>query len=377
MHSGHLATRLVGFGRSLRERGLGVTTQQMALLIDAIACVGVGDRDRVRDAVRAVLCTSAEALALVDDAFERFWRGTPAQTPDAKRKAPVPPPGRLPPADVAIARRLGRDTEPPGPSSDRSRTWSAAETLRRKRFDRLTDEEAAALARLMSRAPLPVASRLTRRYTPATRGPQPDWLRTVRAAVRHDGELVERRWRRRERAPRPLVVLVDISGSMERYSRMMLTLLHALGRQRRGPRRPLEVFVFGTRLTRLTHALRTRRVDEALANATDAVVDWSGGTRIGATLHAFNRQWSRRVLSRGARVAIVSDGWDQGEPDLVARELARLRRAARRVYWLNPLMDLPGYEARTAGLVAAAPHIDAMLPADTLHRLEEALARIM
>jgi uncharacterized protein with von Willebrand factor type A (vWA) domain len=373
--SGHLATRLVLFGRELRSRGLGVTSPQISLLVEAITCVGVGDRHRVRDAVRAVLCKSVDEIAVVDDAFDQFWRQPAGRERDEARTTPIPPPGRLPPAEVAIARRLGRDFDAAEPSSDRSRTWSAAETLRRKRFDRLTDEEAAALTRLMARARPPVADRLTRRYAPAPRGRQLDWLRTIRAAVRHDGELVERRWRRRERTPRPLVLLVDISGSMERYSRMMLTLLHALGRQS-SRRRLLEVFVFGTRLTRLTHALAARRVDEALAKAADAVVDWAGGTRIGASLHAFNREWSRHVLARGARLAIVSDGWDQGDPDLVSRELGRLRRAARRIYWLNPLMDLPGYEARTAGLVAAAPHVDAMLPADSLHRLEQALTQI-
>lgn len=377
MSTGAFATRLVLFGRDLRTRGLGVTTQQLAALVEAAACVGVRDRDRVRDAVRATLCTSVDEIAIVDEAFERFWRGDDST---ARRDVPKPsiaPAKRLPPAEVAIARRLGREAEEsPEPSSDRSATWSAAETLRRKRFDRLTDEEAAALQRLIGRAPAPVADRLTRRYASARRGRQLDWLRTMRAAIRHDGELVERRWRRREREPRPLVVLVDISGSMERYSRVLVTLLHAVGRRRRGPRQPLEVFVFGTRLTRLTRALAVRRPDEALANATKAAEDWSGGTRIGAALHAFNRQWSRRVLARGARVAIVSDGWDQGEPDVVSRELARLRRAAHGVYWLNPLLDLPGYEPRTAGLVAAAPHVDAMLPAGTLHTLAHSLSRL-
>ena len=377
MTTGAFATRLVLFARGLRERGLGVTTQQIALLVEAVTCVGVRDRERVRDTVRAVVCTSASEIAIVDEALEQFWRGDGPVVRGEAPTSPVPPPARLPPAEVAIARRLGREVdEPPEPSADRSETWSAAETLRRKQFDRLSAAEASALVQLIARSPAPVADRLTRRYAPAPRGRQLDWLRTIRAAVRHDGELVERRWRRRVWATRPLVVLVDISGSMERYSRMLLTLLHAHGRRDRGLRRSLEVFVFGTRLTRLTPALAARRVDDALAHASAAVIDWSGGTRIGASLHAFNRQWGRRVLHRGARVAIVSDGWDQGEPELVARELARLRRGARGVYWLNPLLDLPGYEPRTAGLVAAAPHVDAMLPAGSLHSLEASLATI-
>jgi uncharacterized protein len=372
--TGQLTTRLVLFGRALRERGLPITSPQIGLFVEALDAVGIRDRAGVRDAACAVFCRNPADIAVLDEAFERFWRSDSPRD-EGVPTPPVPPPGRLPPAEVAIARRLGRTGSPAEASSDRSQTWSAIETLRRKRFERLSDEEVATLARLVSRMAAPAAERVTRRYEPARRGRQADWRQTLRAAVRHDGELVERRWRRRVRAPRPLVVLVDISGSMERYSRVLLTLLHALGR-RPGSRRLLEVFVFGTRLTRLTVALRTRRVDEALANATDAVVDWSGGTRIGASLHTFNRAWSRRVLTRGARVAIVSDGWDQGEPELVSRELIRLRRAARRVFWLNPLMDLPGYEPRTAGLVAATPHVDALLPADSLQRLQQALARV-
>ncbi len=370
-----LATHIVRFGRDLRQRGLQVTSPQIVLLTQALDVIGVRNRQGVRDAARAVFCKSPDEIAVVDEAFERLWQGEQGR-PDPMPQPPVPPPGRLSPAEVAIARRLGRDREEPvEPSGDRSQTWSAIETLRRKRFEHLTDVEVAVLARLLLRTAAPAAERVTRRYEPAARGRQPDWLRTLRAAVRHDGELIERRWRRRLRAPRPLVVLVDISGSMERYSRVLLTLLHAMGR-RPGRRRVLEVFVFGTRLTRLAAALRLRRVDEALASATEEVVDWSGGTRIGASLHIFNRAWSRRVVNRGARIAIVSDGWDQGAPELVSRELARLRRAARRVYWLNPLMELPGYEPLTAGLVAAAPHIDAMVPADSLHRLTQAFTLI-
>jgi uncharacterized protein with von Willebrand factor type A (vWA) domain len=371
--TGQLTTRLVLFGRALRERGLAITSPQIALFVEALDAVGIRDRVGVRDAACAVFCKNPEEMPLLDEAFWRFWQSNP-QGDERVLTPPVPPPGRLPPAEVAIAKRLGRGESPSEPSSDRSQTWSAIETLRRKRFERLSNEEVATLAKLVSRM-APAAERVTRRYEPARRGRQADWRQTLRAAVRHDGELVERRWRRRARAPRPLVVLVDISGSMERYSRVLLTLLHAMGR-RPGTRQLLEVFVFGTRLTRLTVPLRTRRVDEALANATQAVVDWSGGTRIGASLHTFNRVWSRRVLTRGARVAIVSDGWDQGDPELVARELVRLRRASRRIYWLNPLMDLPGYEPRTAGLVAAAPHVDAMLSADSLHRLQQALGRV-
>lgn len=368
-----LTRRVVAFGGELRRAGVGVTSVQLALFVEALAAVGVRDAERVRDAAHATLCASRDDIAALDAVFDRFWLGrvsTTSERPLLRARS------RLPPAEAAIARRLGRDPdETPEPASDRAQTWSASEVLRHKRFDRLTDVEAEALVRLMARAPLPVADRITRRYAPAARGRVLDWRRTVREAVRHDGELVDRRWRRRVRAPRPLVVLVDISGSMERYSRMVLTLLHAFVQRSRG-RWSVEVFVFGTRLTRVTRAMRTRRLDAALEEAGREAVDWSGGTRIGESLHAFNRDWSRRVLGRGARVAMLSDGWDQGDPAVIARELARLRLSAHGVYWLNPLMDLPGYEPRTAGLVAATPHLTAMLPADTLAHLQRSLATL-
>jgi uncharacterized protein len=380
--AGHLTSHLVVFGRELRQAGVPVTSGQMALFAQALMHVGVGDRRAVRDAAGATLSASLEEAVIVDAVFERFWRREPSADPSSESRiqAPrLPPSARLPPAEVVIARRLGRHTdEPPQPVSDRTRTWSASEILRHKRFERLTDEEAARVARLMTRIVLPAPTRLTRRYEPSARGRVLDWRRTVRAAVRHDGELVERRWRARRRKPRPLVVFVDVSGSMERYSRMVLTFLHAVvQRARRGSRRwAIDVFVFGTRLTRITRALQARRTDAALMDVSRQVSDWSGGTRIGESLHAFNHDWSRRVLGRGASIALISDGWDQGQPDLVAREMTRLRRAARRVFWLNPLMGAPGYAAKTAGLVAARPYVDSMLPAADLAQLEAALATI-
>jgi uncharacterized protein with von Willebrand factor type A (vWA) domain len=373
--TGHLTSHLVALARELRREGVGVTSQQAALFAEALTHVGVADRLAVRDAARATLSASRDDMARVDAAFERLWRagvGTPPAVPPPQ----LPPRSRLPPAEVAIARRLGRGADDtPEPVSDRAQTWSATERLRHKRFERLTDAEAEIVARLMARSTLPAPERVTRRFRAAVRGRALDWRRTVRAAVRHDGEILERRWRTRRRSPRPLVVLVDVSGSMERYARLLLTWLHALvQRSRRGsPRWTIDVFVFGTRLTRITAALQLRTTDAALGAMSGQVSDWSGGTRIGESLRAFNRHWSRRVLGRGAAVALVSDGWDQGDPALVSHELARLRRAARRVCWLNPLMALPGYTAATAALVAAQPSVDAMLPAGDLAQLERAL----
>jgi uncharacterized protein with von Willebrand factor type A (vWA) domain len=371
-----LVPHLVVFARDLRRAGVGVTSQQIALLVEALSHVGVQDRLAVRDAARATLAGSRDDVALVDAAFERFWRAGPASP---RLDLPLPrvrTPTRLMPAAVAIAKRLGQQDEvPPQPLSDRARSWSASERLRHTRFDRLTEDEAEAVTRMMERIRLPPPERVTRRHRPAARGRALDWRRMVRGAVRHDGELVERRWRARQRKPRPLVVFADVSGSMERYSRMLLHFLHGLmQRSRRAPHRwTIDVFVFGTRLTRITRALQSRQVDAAMDAVSRRVVDWSGGTRIGESLHAFNREWGRRVLGRGAIVALISDGWDQGQPDLVAHEMARLHRSSRRVHWLNPLMGTAGYAPATAGLVAARPFIDAMLPAGDLSSLESSL----
>jgi len=377
---GHLAGHLVGFIRALRHAGLGVTTQQAALFAESLTHVGIADRLAVRDAARATLARRHEHVALLDEAFERFWRtglGTPPAATPPFASGLVASKSRPLPAEVAIARRLGRQSEESEqPLSDRAGTWSASEVLRHKRFDRLDADETTEIERLMGRIHLPPPERITRRYRPAPRGRVPDWRGTMRAAVRHDGEIVQRRWRNRTRKARPLVLFADVSGSMERYTRMLLYFLHGLvQRSRRSPSRwTVDVFVFGTRLTRITRALSSRNVDTALDEVSQRVADWSGGTRIGSALHTFNREWSRRVLGHGAIVALISDGWDQGEPDLVSRELARLRRSTKRLVWLNPLADVPGYVPKTAGLLAAQPFVDDMLPAGSLSSLERAMS---
>ena len=255
--------------------------------------------------------------------------------------------------------------------------------LRRKRFDRLDADEVQRVRALMRTLTWRITERRTRRFRRASHGTHLDWRRMVRRAVRDQGEWIERRWRARRHAPRPLVVLADISGSMEAYSRLLLYFLHGvIQRSRRRPSRVrasaravrTEAFVFATRLTRITRALQRRDVDAALAQVAARVVDWSGGTRIGECLHVFNRDWARRVLGRGAVVLVISDAWDRGDPELFAREVSRLGKSCHRLIWLNPLIATTGYEPRTRGLVAALPFIDDFLPAHNLASLED-LAR--
>jgi uncharacterized protein len=418
-----LATRVVAFGRALREAGLGVTTAQVMLFLDALAVVDITDPLAFHDAARTSLVSHAEEIDTFESVFTTFWaqrRDQGADQPSSSRTDVIPPPDRLtkpPPAQAVIAEagvtRPSPDARPPVPTLDRRLTWSADDVLRRKRFDRLDADEEQRVRALMRTLTWRITERRTRRFRRASHGTHLDWRRMVQRAVRDQGEWIERRWRARRQAPRPLVVLADISGSMEAYSRLLLYFLHGVlqrapqrtsqrtpdapsprsrrddrpdasalelnpnprvgrGRPGEGSRaRRAEAFVFATRLTRITRALQRRDVDAALAQVAARVVDWSGGTRIGECLHVFNRDWARRVLGRGAVVLVISDAWDRGDPQLFAREVSRLGKSCHRLIWLNPLIATPGYEPRTRGLIAALPFIDDFLPAHDLASLED------
>jgi uncharacterized protein with von Willebrand factor type A (vWA) domain len=376
-----LSGRVVAFGRELREAGLGVTTGQVMLFLDALTLVGITDQRAFHDAARVSLVSHAEEIDTFEAVFARYWAQraqTPTPPPSPSPPSPLPP-DRLtkPPAQALIAEagvtRPSPDAGPPLPTLDRRLTWSADEVLRQKRFDRLDPDEVRRVQALMGALTWRVTERRTRRFRRAPHGTHLDWRRMVRQAVRDQGEWIERRWRARRHAPRPLVVLADISGSMEAYSRLLLYFLHGVIEHAPGVGRT-EAFVFATRLTRITRALRRRDIDTALAQVSARVIDWSGGTRIGECLHTFNRDWARRVLGRGAVVLVISDAWDRGEPALFAREVSRLRKSCHRLIWLNPLIATTNYEPRTRGLVAALPFIDDFLPAHNLASLED-LAR--
>lgn len=403
-----MTARVVAFGRALREAGLGVTTSQVTLFLDALAVVGVTDRIAFHDAARTSLVSRAEEIEPFETAFARFWtrgRGAGANpNDDASRGDQTPPRDH---ATTTLAKRphkqalvaeagvMRRPSAPdpdtnsdadaddePLPVLDHRQTWSAADVLRRKRFDRLDADEMQQVRDLMRTLTWRITERRTRRFRRASHGTHLDWRRMVQRAVRDQGEWVERRWRARRHAPRPLVVLADISGSMEAYSRLLLYFLHGVIQRAPVSREPSravralrsEAFVFATRLTRITRALQRRDVDAALARVSAHVVDWAGGTRIGECLHVFNREWARRVLGRGAVVLVISDAWDRGDPELFAREVNRLAKSCHRLIWLNPLIATDGYEPRTRGLVAALPFIDDFLPAHNLASLED-LAR--
>ncbi|MEM8932145.1 MAG: VWA domain-containing protein, partial [Acidobacteriota bacterium] len=267
------------------------------------------------------------------------------------------------------------DREPPPPAHDLPEIEadlvepilapSDHEILRYKDFATLTDEERRQILALLDRQPLRWPPRRTRRQRPSRHGSL-DLRRTIRRSLTRGGEPVELLRRRRVVRPRPLVALLDVSGSMEAYARILLQWLYTL----RCATDRLEVFVFGTRLTRITRELRTRDVDRALRDATSRVRDWGGGTRIGEAFRTFNHVWGRRVLGRGAVVMVLSDAWDRGEPEILDFETGRLARHTRRLMWLNPLLGSVGYEPTATGIATVLPHVDDFLPVHDLRSLQ-------
>jgi uncharacterized protein with von Willebrand factor type A (vWA) domain len=375
---GHLLENVTRFARLLRGLGLDVGPDHVRTFVEALGQVRLAAKEDVRQAGRAVFAHRREQIPVFDRAFDAFWRAGFAAAPVAIR-APAVSRRRIAsiPLDAPQADRDDGRSEalPEVPGLERRQTWSDREVLRHKDFATLTPDEARQVASLIEELVVAVAPRRTRRTLPDRRGPRPDVRGTLRRSLRHGGEPVQL-WRRRRRdKPRPLVVLCDISGSMEPYSRVLLQFAYAVGRASER----FEAFAFGTRLTRLSRHLRARQVDVALDRATAAIADWGGGTRIGDSLRTFNYLWARRVLGQGATVLIVSDGWDRGDVTLLDREMARLSRSCHRLIWLSPLLGDPDYEPLTRGIQAALKWVDDFLPVHNLASLEalaSALARL-
>jgi uncharacterized protein with von Willebrand factor type A (vWA) domain len=334
---------LTGFGRALRDAGLPVGPGRIAALCRAAALVAPED---LYWAGRATLLSRPQELAVYDRVFARYFVGAPS--PASAERTAVRVEGALEEAvDVGIA--------------------SPVELLREKRFAECSEEELSALAALMARSPAVTPLRRTRRTVVAARDGAPDLRRTLRRSLRTGGEPVERAWRRRREQPRRLVLLLDVSASMADYSRALLLYAHATTRAHRRN----EVFCFGTRLTRLTTALRATDPDEALAQVAAVATDREGGTRIGDSMKTFLDEYGHRGLARGAVVMICSDGLEVGEPALLGEQAARLARLARQVVWVNPLKGDPAYEPLTRGMRAALPHVDILASGHNLASLEE------
>jgi uncharacterized protein len=363
--------RLQDLAAALRVLGVRVGVGDLLAAHRALAAVDAGAREQAYFALRAALCSSqadVEAFALAFGAVfavvpERPERDPLAELGEIARA--VLPRVRVPAAEDAQP-ELELELEPT-PAA-----WSEIELLRQRDFADFTDAERAAARRLLARLARRGPVRLSRRTRPTRRrGEIPDLRATTRISLRQGGELLERRWRAPTQRPRRLVLLLDISGSMAPYARMLLQYVQAFVTARAR----VEAFAFGTRLTRVTRELAGRDPDLAFERAAAHVLDWSGGTRIGEALSSLNREYGRRI-GRGAFVVMLSDGWDRGDPQQLADEMARLRRSAHRVVWLNPLAADPRYEPLTRGMRAALPHVDRLLPGNSIKSLED-LAELM
>lgn len=371
--SSRLLDNLLLFGRVLRGLGLDVNPVRVLDLAAATEHIQIGSRVDFYHTARTLLVHDVEDLALFDRAFALFWR-QPSAAAATRTPALVPQTQAHPQSAEIVWPTTDPDAgQGDGPQVARATlTYSAVAALRVKDFATLTPAEEEAVQRLIARLTWDLGRRRTRRLKLGV-GAQPDLRQTIRRSLRHGGELLNWAERARRVRPRPLVVLADVSGSMERYTRLLLHFLYGLTS---GLEPAVETFVFGTHLTRISRQLKHTRIETALREVSTSVDDWSGGTRIGACLKRFNFDWGRRVLGRGAVVLLISDGWDRGEPELLRHEMARLHRSARRLIWLNPLLGAPDYEPLTRGMQAALPHVDDFLPVHNLASLEDLAERL-
>jgi uncharacterized protein with von Willebrand factor type A (vWA) domain len=378
--NGYFAENVVHFVRLLRAAGITVGPERTIAALEAVQTVGVARKEDFRAALAAVLMSRQEHQTIFDYAFDVFWRNPrllekmiatllPKVTGRAEPNHGLP--SRI---AQALESQRARDSSRNGDDEvhfDATFTFSPREVLRYRDFESMTVEELAEVREILARLRLPLPELATRRTAPDPRGPRVDLRATMRRATGGASALAplarrDRRWRRP-----PLVVLCDISGSMDRYSRMLMHFLHAITNDRDR----VHVFVFGTRLTNVTRQLRNHDVDVAMSRVGTAASDWAGGTRIGRCLAEFNRRWSRRVLAQNAVVLLISDGLDADAGDGLAVEMNRLARSSRRVVWLNPLLRYDRFEPRPAGIKAMLPYVDDFLPVhnlDSLMRLAEA-----
>ncbi len=387
-----LLSEAVGFGRSLRAKHLSIDLGAAVDFARALTLVDIADREQVRAAGAAVFVRRRDDRVVYDAAFDRWWRQRGSRFSDEFM------PSTLPKPDDPLLEEEAAGVSPPEAGQDRSEmspdergtpipsedgddaddapiegivispdAYSQGEVLRHREFDRMTPSELREAERLVDLLVPRLERRRTRRYELHSHGRRLAPRAMFRRNLGTGGQLVSWVWRRPIREPRSLVVLCDISGSMERHSRLLLRFVQALSA---ASEVRTESFVFGTRLTRVTRLLRDRDRDRALARVADSVNDGAGGTRIGESGRTFNQKGARRALRPSGVVIVVSDGWDRGDPALVASETARLRRNCHRLVWLNPLAGTPGYQPLAGGMRAAYPYIDDFLPAGTVASLE-------
>lgn len=367
---GQLLHNLLLFGRLCRALGMKVTPNRMMEVARALEHIRLGEKRDFYYTLRAYMVTHPKEFAYFDQAFNIFWqRPTDGWTTldlramgeeRHKKKTQF-----LPPAGSEQAQGTPDPDELDPSLIAITPTYSQQDSLRHKDFADMSAEEVEMAKQIINRLPATLGLRRTRRYK-SGKGQQVDLRKTLRESMRRGGDLVTLPRRVPKQKPRPVVLICDISGSMERYTRILLHFMHTLATSLY----QVESFVFSVRLTRITRQLRRKAIDEALDEVGYTVKQWGGGTNIGDALHSFNYIWSRRVLGRGAIVIVITDGWDRGDIDLLSREAERLHRSCKRFIWLNPLLDAPEYEPLTRGAQALLPHVDDFLPVRNLANLE-------
>ena len=381
---GRLATNIMHFARVLRGAGLPVGSGQVLDAIDAAQMGGLASKDDFYWTLHALFVKRHEQSQVFGEAFHVFWR-KPKMIEQLMQllfhQVARPVDAAKPPARRRVAEALfapdrpmhaQRQESPGAVDLDVSYSFSSSEILRRKDFEQMTVEELAEARRAIRAMRLAHFAIPTRRFRPQPHGERIDFRRSFRSSLRSGAGLIELRLRQRRWRQPPFVVLCDISGSMAGYSRIFLHFLHAFLNELES----VHVFLFGTRLTNVTRELRRRDPDEAVDRISRAVKDWSGGTRIGSCLKMFNFLWGRRVLGQGTHVILITDGLDREDVSVLGEEMARLRRSARRVVWLNPLLRYSGFEARARGVVAMMPHVDEFRPVHNLEALADIAAAL-
>ena len=378
---GRLVANVMYFARALRAAGLPIGPGRAIEALRAVRTVGIERRDDFYWALHAVFVNRRDQRELFDQAFHVFWRNPRILE---RMMALILPALNLPPEEAgeplsrrlaeALAREGGERADEPEPeiTVDAVMTYSDREVLQTQDFETMSATEVEAAKRAMQRLKLPIMAVPTRRFQPRPAGARFDMRRSLRRSLRSGGHDIPLERKRPRRRHPPLVVLCDISGSMSRYSRMLLHFLHAMTNDRDR----VHSFLFGTRLTNITRHLRQRDVDLALERIADAVDDWSGGTRIGHCLKEFNTEWSRRVLGQGAVVLLITDGLDRDSGTGLAVEIERLHKSCCRLIWLNPLLRYDEFQPKSLGMRALMPHVDEFRPVHNLESLAQLSAAL-
>ncbi|WP_022722094.1 VWA domain-containing protein [Rhodopseudomonas sp. B29] len=374
--TGKMADNIVGFARALRAAGLPVGPGAVIDALEALKLIDIGQRADLYATLEAIFVKRREHLLIFRQAFALFFRAAEdwqnmldsIPLPDGAKKKP-------PPASRRVQEAMAPSTTRDFPSAEEQELRLAVsdkEILQKKDFAQMSAAEIAEVTRAIAQMKLPQAELRTRRTKPDRRGARLDLRRTLRASLRTGGDIVDIRKLGLIDKPAPIVALLDISGSMSEYTRLFLHFLHAIT----DDRKRVSTFLFGTRLTNVTRALRARDPDEALASCTSSVEDWAGGTRIATSLETFNKHWARRVLGQGAIVLLISDGLEREADSKLAFEIDRLHRSCRRLIWLNPLLRYQGFEPRAHGIKMMLPHVDEFRPVHNLTSMRSLIAAL-